>query len=423
MTLPEHPALPGGRDVVGGPLELGGKVRNARTAVLFLLLLQVVMAVALALHLTRPPTPGATVLFVTAVAGYAAALTLVCFTAVTPMAGRRRRLLAVWALVAASAVLWAPSFAWCRPDEEPWAWLAGFGGALLTLITPRWSAAALAVGAIGACVLGSLVFDEPVVRQLTILALCTGVVLLMVLVVVRLLRLLTAAEASKALEAQLAVTQERLRMSRELHDTLGHRLGIIALEAELATGLLDSDTDAGRARVHTEQIQRLAATTLREARRAVVGETVSDLSTQAASARLVLESAGIDVIIALHESLQLLSPAQSQLCAAVVREGVTNVLRHADATAVQITLVTDATGMVLTLHNDQRAPAPTCPTSPAGAGGTGLVGLAARCNEAGALLTYGPDRAGGFHLMLHLPRGENRGPGVAGATRVGSGPR
>lgn len=188
-------------------------------------------------------------------------------------------------------------------------------------------------------------------------------------------------------------------MSRELHDTLGHRLGIIALEAELATGLLDT---ADAARVHTEQIQHLAATTLREARRAVAGETVSDLSTQAASARLVLESAGIDVTIALDKGLLLLTPTQSELCAAVVREGVTNVLRHADATVVQIALVTDATGMLLTLHNDQRTPAGTGPMPPADARGTGLVGLAARCNEAGAQLTYGPDRDGGFHLTLHL---------------------
>jgi two-component system, NarL family, sensor histidine kinase DesK len=114
-------------------------------------------------------------------------------------------------------------------------------------------------------------------------------------------------------EADLVLAQERLRVSRELHDVLAHRLGIIALKGRARGGSCSH---------RPGPLRQIAVATLAEARRAVHGETVADLATQIASAELVLGSAGIKTMIDV-DSAQV-SASASRLLAAVVREAVTN---------------------------------------------------------------------------------------------------
>jgi two-component system, NarL family, sensor histidine kinase DesK len=135
------------------------------------------------------------------------------------------------------------------------------------------------------------------------------------LLLVWLPRLVWAAEAGRDAEAGLVLAQERLRMSRELHDVLGHRLSIIALKAELAADL--AATNPARAAGESKEIREIAAATLAEARQALHGETVADLPTQIASAELVLNSAGIETTVAV-DSARVPASAR-QLLAAVVR--------------------------------------------------------------------------------------------------------
>src|SRR4029453_6485280 len=118
-----------------------------------------------------------------------------------------------------------------------------------------------------------------------------AVVWLTGLVLVWLLGLVRAAEAGREAEADLVLAQERLRATRELHDVLGHRLGIIAMKAELAADL--AATDPARSAAESGEIREVAAATLAEARRAAHGETVSDPATQLASAEAGLGCAGI----------------------------------------------------------------------------------------------------------------------------------
>jgi two-component system sensor histidine kinase DesK len=219
------------------------------------------------------------------------------------------------------------------------------------------------------------------------------------LVLVWLLGLVWAAEAGREAEADLVLAQERLRVSRELHDVLGHRLGIIALKAELAADL--AATDPARSAAESGEIREIAAATLAEARRAVHGETVADLPTQIASADLVLGSAGIETTIDV-DSAQV-SASASRLLAAVVREAVTNILRHSDARTVSITFDSTEPCPNLVIVNDgagrpNGGAAPDVPSF-----GTGLAALAARCATAGGRLVAGPADDGRFEVRVELP--------------------
>jgi two-component system sensor histidine kinase DesK len=130
----------------------------------------------------------------------------------------------------------------------------------------------------------------------------------------------------------------------------------------------------------------------------VHGETVADLATQVASAELVLGSAGIDTTVDIDTTLV---PADaSRLLAAVVREAVTNILRHSDARMVSITLHGNEQRPTLVVVNDgvgsQRSEAA------AASSGTGLASLAARCAAAGARLEAGRRDDGRFEVRVDV---------------------
>lgn len=373
----------------------------ARLIVRLILVFTMVGAVALTAYTTRPPSATAYVVFFVVLCWYAVSLTWAGWTAVLPNPPARQRRWALWSGIASAGALWGPAFAWSSPGDQPWAWAMGFGVAILPLVTSRRGAVALVVAIIGGCVIGAMVHDGSVAQNLVILSICAAMVLLMIVAAVWLVRLLTTAEDTRELRAELAVTQERLRMTRELHDTLGHRLGVIALEAELATGLVEADP--AQARDHTEHIQELASRTMREARQAILGSTVVDLPSQAASARLVLESAGIEVRLDVDQHAAL-TEQQSRLAAAVVREAVTNVLRHARADRAEIVLVDEPDALVLSVTNDHSTSGSRVVDDAVG-GGTGLSGLIERSAAQGCLLIHGPTADGGFRVALRMPPG------------------
>jgi two-component system, NarL family, sensor histidine kinase DesK len=366
------------------------RVERARLVVLAILLTNVPWVVGLPVLGTRAPTGPAVLLLWVLVAVLAVALVLVLWAAVTPWLQPRTRGWLMAGLVAATLAWWPVAFAWALPGAQPWAWVAGFAVGVAPLVL-RWPAA-LGVGALltAAAGAGALVFDEPVVRYLAITLGLAAVTVLMGQVVVWMLRLLVAAEAGREAEAGLAVSQERLRFARELHDVLGHRLGVIALKAELAGELVDTDPE--RVRVETADIRGLASTTLREVRAAVHGYGTIDLSEQLRAARLVLTSAGVDTELTVDELG--LGPAESQLVAAVVREAVTNILRHSDAQHVSIDLTRRAEAATLVIMNDRPRPG-------SGAPGMGLSGLADRCAPLGARLRSGPV-GDGYQVRVEL---------------------
>ncbi len=126
----------------------------------------------------------------------------------------------------------------------------------------------------------------------------------------------------------LAKVAERERIARDLHDVLGHTLSVITLKSELAGKLMERDPErAGREIREVEQISRQALSDVRDAIR---GYRAKGLAAELAQAKSTLETAGISVQCDAATTLQLPAVQESVLSLAV-REGVTNVLRHARA--------------------------------------------------------------------------------------------
>ncbi|MFB9905112.1 sensor histidine kinase [Allokutzneria oryzae] len=189
---------------------------------------------------------------------------------------------------------------------------------------------------------------------------------------------------ARATEAELAVANERLRFAADLHDVLGHSLEVIAMKAELAVRLPDGE----RARAAMAEVRQTAHDALSEVRDVVRGYRRVDLPTELGGIRSLLEAAGITCVIA-----GSLPSAEQPLFGAVLREAVTNVLRHAAATRCEITF----DGLRVTVVNDGVAD-----TQQDGSG-TGLTGLAARVHAVGGQFTAGSEPGGTFRVSAAIP--------------------
>lgn len=367
---------------------------SPRLTVLGLLMASFAWALIIPLSLTEPPSAPLSALLFVSLCVFGIALVLALWVAVSLAPSFGTRLSSVALLSAVSLALWLPAYSWAESGEEPWAWLAGFAIAASALVT--WRAGVVAAVVLGvAAVIGGAVFDDAIAANVLTTFGCALAVWLMCQVLVWLLRLLWAAQSGRAAEAELAIAEERLRVSRELHDVLGHRLSIIALKAELAADLAVRNPD--RSAAESDGIRALAVETLAEARRAVHGETVADFSTQLDAAELVLSSAGIETTIDADEEVVARMPeAFSRLLAIVVREAVTNVLRHSDARQVSITLADATSSVRLVIVNDGVRNSPRSEAS----SGTGLASLSARCAAVGAQLVADRDTEGRFELGI-----------------------
>jgi two-component system sensor histidine kinase DesK len=223
------------------------------------------------------------------------------------------------------------------------------------------------------------------------------------------------AELAKAREevAQLAASEERLRLARDMHDLTGQSLSIITLKSELAArllGRLPEGSDRDRARDEAEQVAAVSRQTLRDIREAISGYRRPTLAVEVITARTALASAGI---AARDEAdLTMLSgtfdPDVEAALAWCLREAITNVVRHSGAKNCYISLTRRAGTMSLTVRDDGRGHVP-----PAGrdhgqdrarlSAGTGLHGLSERLSAVGGRLELSPDLHPGFCLSATVP--------------------
>jgi two-component system sensor histidine kinase DesK len=209
-------------------------------------------------------------------------------------------------------------------------------------------------------------------------------------------------ERTRGVQLQLAVAEERLRFSRDLHDVMGRNLSAIAVKSQLAGELVRR----GRPEAAEEVagVSRLAEESLREVREVVRGHRSTDLTGELAGARSVLRAAGVTCTVHGEDAGATLPREGQTAFGWVVREAVTNVLRHSQATSCTITL--DVTGgkAELEVVNDG-VPAGT--HRPDGRPGTGLTGLGERLTAAGGSLET---RLVGdsFVLSASLPGGAAR---------------
>src|SRR5262249_17806677 len=202
--------------------------------------------------------------------------------------------------------------------------------------------------------------------------------------------------------AHLAVAEERLRFSRDLHDLLGHSLSVMAIKSELAGKLLATRPDEARRQI--EDVQHSAREALREVRATVAGYRQPTLQSELEGARELLEAAGITP--ELEVDSDPLPLAVDNLLALAVREGVTNVIRHSRARRCRISIKTGPTLASVRVVDDGQA------GEPSREGGTGLLGLSER-----ARALHGEVHAGripdGFELAVEVPQ-----PGaIAGEAR------
>ena len=173
---------------------------------------------------------------------------------------------------------------------------------------------------------------------------------------------------------ELEINEERNRMARDMHDILGHSLTVIALKSELATRLVDVAPDQARAEL--DEVQSLARSALADVRATVNSYRELSLAGELARATGVLTSAGIRADLPL--TVEAVDPELRELFAWVVREGVTNVVRHAHASHCKVELTSDS----IEVTDDGIG------LDSAGAGdGHGLEGLRQRCQDNGADLT------------------------------------
>jgi len=199
-------------------------------------------------------------------------------------------------------------------------------------------------------------------------------------------------QARLDLERMTSIEQERLRISRDLHDLLGHTLTTVAVKAELAQRLVSIDPT--RATDEMREVAALARQSLTDVRSTVAGYREVSLPTELATAREVLRAAGIEAD--LPPTVASVPEDQRELFGWVVREGVTNAVRHSRAHRVTIRLldrgievVDDGVRAAIHAGND------TC-------NGTGLQGLAERVAAAGGRLTAGAADCGGWRLAVEM---------------------
>ena len=132
--------------------------------------------------------------------------------------------------------------------------------------------------------------------------------------------------------AELAVVQERYRFAADLHDIQGHTLHVIRLKMQLADRLLDHDPDG--AHTHLQEAQALIAQTLADTRGPAFGDRHVAFASELANAEALLVAAGIDWSV----TGTLPRGAHDELFGLLMREATTNILRHAQATTVRVTL-------------------------------------------------------------------------------------
>lgn len=305
--------------------------------------------------------------------------------------------------------------------ERPTAWLLSLAVLALAVYVPLWwftwdwvpaqwflmaSAAMvlprrLAVAAVVAPVVGTLVVlvvESLMVastRETVLSTVYFSAVLLMGAVALyasaRFVGVIEELQVNRAALAHVAVNRERLRISRDLHDLLGHSLSAVSLKGDLAVRLLDTDERAARAEIHS--LTEVARTALRDIQAVARDEHAVSLETEIEAAAALLRAAGIDARV--DAALPALARPVEAVLAWAVREGTTNILRHSDARACFITAGRRDGAVRLQLVNDgARGPEAT---------GSGLAGLRARAEALSGSVDAGPVDEDGFRLVVEVP--------------------
>ena len=209
-------------------------------------------------------------------------------------------------------------------------------------------------------------------------------------------------------EARRAVTEERLRIARELHDVVAHSLSLIAVQAGVGNYVASTRPDeAARALGSIEATSRGA---LSEMRRLLdllrdgdpAGPDLAPAHRLADLGQLITGTAdaGVTVQLEVHGSQRDLEPGADLAAYRIVQEALTNVVKHAHTSACRVVVTYQPDAVSVEITDDGRgAPAGSAPAYP----GHGIAGMAERAGLYGGELQAGPLPGGGFRVAARLP--------------------
>lgn len=199
--------------------------------------------------------------------------------------------------------------------------------------------------------------------------------------------------ATQALLAESTRLAERVRISRELHDLVGHHLTALSLNLEVASHLV-----SGKAVEHVRQAQAVAKLLLSDVREAVGAMRGGDhIDLSEALLRL---SEGVPeprIHLSIPESLQVEDPQRAQVILRCAQEIITNTVKHAEAENLWLSITTDEQGLVIEARDDGRGTDQLDE-------GNGLLGMGERLRQLGGELSVRSRLGAGFTLNARLPR-------------------
>jgi len=209
------------------------------------------------------------------------------------------------------------------------------------------------------------------------------------------------AEALSAEVAQLAAANERNRMAREIHDTLGHYLTVIHVQLEAARAVIGSDAERGMLAV--TRAQALAKDGLAAVRQSVKAlredGSVDGVTEQIASLVDSVRDERFNIMFTISGTPRPVSPAVALALQRTALEALTNVQKHADAANVQIELAfRDSRRVQLRVHDDGKGAGDATMGT-----GFGLRGIRERAEQLNGSANYRTAPCEGFTLYVELP--------------------
>jgi signal transduction histidine kinase len=212
------------------------------------------------------------------------------------------------------------------------------------------------------------------------------------------------AERTREQEALRRVDAERLRIAREVHDTVAHAIAVINVQAGVTAHVLDKRPR--QARETLEVIEQTSARALDELRATLGVLRDADDDRRAPTPGLgqveelaaLAREAGLDVKVEIAAPPRELPSAVDQAAYRILREAITNVIRHAGPARVTVSLTYGPAELELRVADDGRGP-----RDGADGGGRGIVGMRERAALLGGELVAGPRPGGGFQVQARLP--------------------
>lgn len=284
--------------------------------------------------------------------------------------------------------------------DTGWMWFLIFASTSSAMRLPIrqaiWVIASLMVVTVGTGWISGVGWQELMTIELIV-----GGTGLSVVATSRMLSTIRELHAAREEVARLAVSEERLRFARDLHDLLGHSLSLITLKSELAGRLLPDAPE--KAAEEVRDIEGTAREALREVREAVAGYRLPTLAAELEGAREMLDAAGI--FCRVEQSAGTLPSQADAVFAWAIREGVTNVIRHSRARNCEIRVTRDGGETRVEIVDDGRGVATE--SAETAHSGSGLRGLAERVAEARGRVECGLRGTKGFRIVVTLPPGDN----------------